>query len=434
MRTSMSILMVILFSSAMKLNDRQRQVAPLLAGTDKSRVMLYGGAQSSKSTLLAMWLRARALQFPGSHQIVCRKTEEDCREKFWNRTLKPILEADGKAFKLHERPTFATCRNGSVINIGGLADSQIDKVLGPNYVTVAIDEASEVSYRVITPLETRLSEVKADQNGIVAVNKLVITQNPPTKNHWTYKLFVLKQNPETGEPLTDAEIYAYAQMNPIHNKDNLPAAYLKMLQSKTGRDKLRFWDGEFGQTSGLVYGTFDPERHIIDDFEIPDDARRYRIIDFGFTNPFVCLWIALLPDDTAIIYREHYLAKVTVPRHALIIHDLTGSEFIEETIADHDAGDREILNENDIPTRPANKNVDAGLDRVEELLGHAKLKVFRSCINTINEFYSYQWKEDSIKNREVIKKNDHAMDCVRYFANHLARDVDRDIIEEMGPA
>ena len=48
-------------------------------------------------------------------------------------------------------------------------------------------------------------------------------------------------------------------------------------------------------------------------------------------------------------------------------------------------------------------------------LKSGKIKIHRSCKNTIREFGAYSW--DSKKSTDaVIKENDHCMDALRYFA------------------
>jgi hypothetical protein len=48
--------------------------------------------------------------------------------------------------------------------------------------------------------------------------------------------------------------------------------------------------------AGAVYKTFSRDTHVIKPFKIPNDWTRYRAIDWGFNNPFVCLWLAREPD------------------------------------------------------------------------------------------------------------------------------------------
>ena len=49
---------------------------------------------------------------------------------------------------------------------------------------------------------------------------------------------------------------------------------------------------------------------------IPRDWPRYLAIDFGYTNPFVCLWAAKDTDGRLFIYRQIYKTKTLVEDHA----------------------------------------------------------------------------------------------------------------------
>jgi phage terminase large subunit len=59
-----------------------------------------------------------------------------------------------------------------------------------------------------------------------------------------------------------------------------------------------------------------------------------------------------------------------------------------------------------------------------DLLQSGKLVVCRGCEDTIREFSLYQWDERS-PGRDVPKKrDDHAMDDIRYFAMAVSRPED----------
>jgi phage terminase large subunit len=62
-----------------------------------------------------------------------------------------------------------------------------------------------------------------------------------------------------------------------------------------------------------------------------------------------------------------------------------------------------------------------GITKVQDYLkiqgdGKPRLTVDPSCVNTINEFESYVWKENK---DEPVKDNDHAMDALRYLAGNV---------------
>jgi hypothetical protein len=201
--------------------------------------------------------------------------------------------------------------------------------------------------------------------------------------------------------------------------------------------------------------------HLLNPFKIPPGLDKYIIIDPGWRNPLCCLWIAINYDDppgylktfppgSAFIYREHYHSEKEIPWHRAKIKALTGNEKIRYTLIDPKARDKTLAAEKSIfehfkdnkngdgirNLKEADNNVWDGIQKVRELLAwqrneagelsvKPKLYVFKTCINTIREFKFYCWEDyvsDSVKERKdpmekPRKKDDHAMDCIRYFAN-----------------
>jgi hypothetical protein len=119
---------------------------------------------------------------------------------------------------------------------------------------------------------------------------------------------------------------------------------------------------------GQVYDGFDPDIHVIDRFDIPKQWTRYRAIDFGYTNPFVCQWWAQDHDGRLYLYREIYMTRRTVKVHSEQIHRLSAGETYAFTVSDHDAEDRATLAENGIYTTAAVKDISPGIQAVEERL------------------------------------------------------------------
>jgi len=73
--------------------------------------------------------------------------------------------------------------------------------------------------------------------------------NPPSKAHWTYKLFVEKRDPETKKTIPHPEDFAYFQINPFDNADNVSAGYLETLKGLSTRLQKRFLRGEFADAT-----------------------------------------------------------------------------------------------------------------------------------------------------------------------------------------
>ncbi|GAH22022.1 unnamed protein product, partial [marine sediment metagenome] len=67
---------------------------------------------------------------------------------------------------------------------------------------------------------------------------------------------------------------------------------------------------------------------------LPDEWERYRGFDFGFTNPFVCLWLAKDKDNNWYVYREYYRPKTGIGEHIATVKRLSGAEKYIASYAD----------------------------------------------------------------------------------------------------
>ena len=56
--------------------------------------------------------------------------------------------------------------------------------------------------------------------------------------------------------------------------------------------------------------------HVIDPFPIPSYWRRFRVVDFRYTNPFVCQWWAVDQDGRMYRYRKIYAQQAHGKVHA----------------------------------------------------------------------------------------------------------------------
>lgn len=180
--------------------------------------------------------------------------------------------------------------------------------------------------------------------------------------------------------------------------------------------------GLFAAFAGAVYKTFNRSVHVINSFKIPPEWPRYRAIDFGFNNPFACLWLARDPDRRWYVYAEHYQARESLSFHAERIKQISGVERYRATWADHDSQDRYELKKLGITTLAARKDIRLGIETVQAVLkiqndGKPRLFIFKNCVNTRKEISGYKWAEGTEgrdPKDEPLKVNDHTPDCLRY--------------------
>ena len=182
-------------------------------------------------------------------------------------------------------------------------------------------------------------------------------------------------------------------------------------------------EGKFASFFGSVYKTFNRSIHSVKPFDIPKDWRRWRSIDFGFTNPFVCLWLAKDPDENWYVYHEYFKAKTGIGEHIKEIKRRSEGEQYVETFADpENAEGRDQFRKAGLPTAMAQKAVALGIELVQSKLkvkadGKPSLRIFDKCKNTLREFPGYQYSTGT-KTQDAKdiprQKDDHTLDAVRY--------------------
>ncbi|HEY84704.1 MAG TPA: terminase [Chloroflexi bacterium] len=396
------------------------QIAPL---RDTSPVILLtGAAGGGKSRIAAEKIHGYMMRYPGATGLMLRKAREFCNKSivpFFNKTV--IGKTSGVTFKKSDY--LFEYSNGSVLYFGGVRDDQQREAIRSIGQDGALDIVwiEEANAFTIADFEELIARMRGNA---ASWRQIILTTNPDSPYHWINQELILKGNA--------AVYYSNWRENP-HN----PPSYAKMLDRLTGIRRKRLRDGLWVQAEGAIY-EFDPSIHVIGTFPIPDDWRRFRAIDFGYTNPFVCQWWAIDPDGRMYLYREIYMSRRTVEKHSRQINALSAEEHIEETICDHDAEDRATLAENGIHNIAALKDVQTGLQAVMERLrvqpdGKPRLMVMRGCTveidyslkegdppkptSTEEEFPGYVWEQPKAGKEDrdrPLKLNDHGMDTARY--------------------
>jgi phage terminase large subunit-like protein len=178
--------------------------------------------------------------------------------------------------------------------------------------------------------------------------------------------------------------------------------------------------------AGNVYTT--PEEiAFVDPFAIPNDWKRVFSIDYGFTDPTCILWGALSSEDkTLYIYSEHYVSRETLLTHVEAIKARNkAAGFTIPGVGDPSGGGRstegikaaEVLNsEYGIAITQADNSILPGIMKVQDWLNMNKLKIFKSCVNTLSEYRMYRFDEKvTPTGKPKFKGKDHAMDALRYM-------------------
>lgn len=330
-------------------------------------------------------------------------------------------------------------KTGSVVWYGGIKDP--DSWRGPNVNWVWYDEPGRHPYRTSFLVPIGAMRVGTDI-------KMWLTTTPRGVMHWLYTYFVKKDLgdevmralEEAGFDPDPSVLLSWVRSSTYENRENLNPLYFAMLLATyKGKWRDQELEGKFISFEGLVYDVFDPGVHIIDrrDFHMESWWPVWRVIDFGYKNPFVCQWWTRNPDGDYFRFKELYMTERTVNAHSEQINAESQNMNIIDTICDWDAEDRATLEEHGIDTIPARKGIQIGIQLVYRMLSFDESKtpdvyfVRDSLIErdsmlaareepvcTEDEFPRYSWPQDregKVRKENPIDLFNHGMDCLLYF-------------------
>lgn len=242
----------------MKLHAKQQEAQQVLAGP-ATHIMLFGGSRSGKTFLLVRNVVMRALKAPGSRHAILRFRFNAVKNSIIFDTFPKVMQLafpDVK-YKLDKTNWFAELEidgGKSQIWFGGLDDKErTEKILGMEFVTIYLNECSQIAWGTVGIVITRLAqkcmqkiEGRPDR---LMTPRLYYDCNPPSKAHWSYLVFVKKIDPETKLSLSKPTDYSFFQINPQDNAENLSDGYLDTLKSLSARLRKRFLEGEFADAT-----------------------------------------------------------------------------------------------------------------------------------------------------------------------------------------
>lgn len=273
----------------MILTPQQRIAREILNGHAK-HVLGDGGSRSGKTALIVRNIAARAIKAPRSRHAILRFRFNHCKESIGLDTLPKVMASCFPAVPLNINRSdwYATFPNESEIWLGGLDDKdRTEKILGKEYATIYLNEASQIGYAsrniALTRLAQKCTYTLAGEKRELAL-KMYQDCNPPNKGHWTYQVFYLKQDPETKRPLDNPDNFSHFKLNPKDNAENLPGDYIQELESLPARLRKRFLLGEYADAN--------PNALFFD-----ETIEKWRVVD-GALPDFVRVVIAVDPSGS----------------------------------------------------------------------------------------------------------------------------------------
>ena len=294
------------------------------------------------------------------------------------------------------------------------ADQGREKFQGASLDFVWFDE--EPPYDVYQECKMRVLDKKGDLFG---------TMTPLKGLTWVYDEIYLNK-------FNNKEVF-YIQMewadNPFLDKQEIEA--LSASLDKGTLDMRRY--GNFSCASGLVYPEFNASIHVIEPFDVPKEWYDKISVDPGLKNPLSAHFYCRDYDDNIYVIAEHYQSGKDVAFHAKKIIDIAdslswhrGKDGKLEVLMDSAAKQRTLASDKSVAELfyehgiDANCNVDknvfSGISKVKELFATRPptIFIFANCVNMIREIKGYFWTDGDVP----IKRDDHAMDELRYYVTY----------------
>jgi PBSX family phage terminase large subunit len=295
--------------------------------------------------------------------------------------------------------------------LGAEKVNQVSKIRGASFKYVYGDEVADWSEDVFALLKSRLDKPYSCFDG---------TYNPAYPGHW------LKQ-------FLDSDVDIYSQNYCIDDNPFLPPEFVQNLKREYMGTVFydRYILGKWVKAEGLIYPFFDESK--CTDAVIPPHMpgwEFYISCDYGTLNPCAMqLWAVSLRDRQAVMMNEYYYsgrdgqnAQRTDSEYYDALVELVGDYPIRSVVIDPSAASfiAEIRHRGRFSVRKANNDVVEGIRRTGALIKAGRILINNRCEATKKEFGLYSWDEKSDSDKP-IKKDDHAMDAMRYLAYTILR-------------
>lgn len=443
------------------------------------QVLLSGSFGAGKSRVGCEKGYYLNMKYAGNRGLIVRKHFSDVRTSTISQTLLEEVIPDShivdhnKGEHVIKHYTGVTDPEGepviSEVHYHGLdaGDGNKDdiprKIGSTAYGWIFVDEGSELTENEWAQLQGRLRYKGRKQGGKyfkVPFRQIFTATNPASQNHWMYKTFFEGANEKHGQ--------SYALRMNVEDNPYNPDEYVDRLrQNLSGMNYDRYFLGKWVGSEGMIYEDWVPDENIVSPDQLADPDRRfgeweitnqrewntgnesvwivppeewqiYRSIDFGYNNPFVCLWGARSPDDELVIFRELYQKEMLVEDAAdMILKNDVQDRSIEQSFADHDAEGKAVLDRYGVSTVNAKKEVQAGIQAVKSRLQRderdkcrlyfmdkarihkrdEQLRIEDRPLRTTEEIPSYKWKSND--EEKPVKEDDHGVDALRYLVHSI---------------
>jgi len=289
--------------------------------------------------------------------------------------------------------------------VGAPDVGSVATIQGSTLALAYVDEATNIPEPFWRMLESRLRVPGA---------KLLATCNPEGPGHWLKKDFI------DNEKLDLISWDFTLDDNPALDekyKEQLKASYYGMWYN-------RYILGQWALAHGAIYDCYDRDNEYSK--PIAHNPDYYIVgVDYGTTNATAAVLCAISHNrwPQIAVVDEYYYDCTRSGRSksdAELVADIAnfcGTYHVTSIYVDPAAASlRVAMQQRDLPVLQADNDVLTGIKIVSKFLSAKQLVISSSCKNLKEQLQSYAWDPSAAQHGidKPIKKNDHAVDALRY--------------------
>jgi len=301
----------------------------------------------------------------------------------------------------------------SIFCVGAGDEGALGQIQGITLDLCYCDEMTLYPESVIDMIKTRLSRPHS---------RLYASMNPKQPSH------KLKEWIDWAK---EGDSNYYALHFTLDDNPFVSQSYKEDLRkSLSGLFYKRNYLGLWCLADGAIFDFFDKNLHVVNR---PPRAAEYWIagIDYGTSNPFACVLIGVSTGKYEAAGYRWWVEKEYYwdPSDKGKGRQRTNSEFADDVqgflspyairgiyIDPSAAAFKEELRRRRMKPIDANNDVQEGIQKMTSEIAMGNLSILQDCINLVREIEGYAWdaKKSEKGKEEPIKKNDHAIDAMRY--------------------
>lgn len=396
----------------------------------ESEVLFGGAAGGGKSYGQAVDALIFALKYPGSKQLILRRTFSELDKSLIRTTLSLYPR---EIYSFNSSNHTGRFKNGSLIDFGYCAaESDVYQYQSAEYDVIRFDELTHFTESQYVYLISRVRGANSFPKQVKS------STNPGGVGHGWVKARFVDPSPAgrrfVGEDGME-RIFIPSLLSDNRFLREGDPDYEKRLLALPEREKKALLHGDWNIFEGQYFTEFNPKIHVIEPFEIPASWRKYRTIDYGLDR-LACLWIAAAPDGISYVYREFCKSNLTISQAAEEICRRTPpDEDIYATLAPPDLWSRSqetgkskavLFSEFGLNFTKTSNDRECGWLAVKELLiageGRQSIRIFSVCTEIIKclpalTVDKLRPTDCSTEPHEIT----HAPDALRGFAIYYTR-------------